>query len=317
MLNVSTVTIDGTEFEMWDATKLKSYSCMMRGKLEHEEHFIPKGPREAIAFGQALHKAVEVWTQKSAIEGKTEGEAVIAGMDAAIHEWRKELPQEYRDGLELSGDRRSEANLLRLFDGFRQRFPLSQYEKIIECEKTFALPLGTTPQGVKVAWCGKRDRVVKPHGAGVQYVDVKTSTFGLDAGFFDQFRLSGQMLGYAWAGQIELGLEFEAIVIQAVQVQAPLKTRSKSGADLCGSDTIDISEEMIERWAKNTLMRIDAIHTARAQNYYPYDFGELCRSYNRPCPMSKICQSPESMWPIVKEENYIQRVWSPFEEGEV
>jgi hypothetical protein len=315
MQNVSTVNIDGTEYEMWDSTKLKSYACEERGRLEHEEHLIPKEPREAIAFGQMLHKGVEVWTRQAAIHKLPEGDAINIAEKCALEEWEKELPLEYREMLEFSGDRRCYANFKRLFLGFRTRFPLAEYKEIVECEKPFALPLGTTRLGVKVAWCGKRDRVLRMWDDTVKYADVKTSTFSPDAAFFDQFRLSGQMIGYAWAGQLELGMQFDGILIQAVQVQAPLKTKTRKPEDLCAADTIDISDSIIEQWANATLTKIDRIYMARDTGTHAKDFGELCRSYNRACQMAKFCLAPPEMAHLIKEEHYRVRQWSPFTES--
>ena len=62
-LELSTVEIDGEQYEMWDSTKLKAYACQERGRLGHEEHLIPVEPAEALAFGAMLHKGVEEWTK--------------------------------------------------------------------------------------------------------------------------------------------------------------------------------------------------------------------------------------------------------------
>lgn len=306
-LKLSTIEIDGEQYEMWDSTKLKAYACLERGRLGHEEHLIPIEPAEALAFGAMLHKGVEEWTKL--------GDAGVAAAEArALAVWEKELPLETREMLELGGNRRSFGNFKRLFAGFRKKFPLSMYEKIIEVEKPFALPLGATRRGVKVAWCGKRDRVLQWQG-GIYYTDIKTSTFALDESFFDKFKRSGQMLGYAWSGRQQLGLDFSGILIQAVQVQAPLKTKVRMPEELCQADTIRISGSQIDEWVEATLSKIDRIHTAREEGYYDRDNGDLCQNYNRECDFAKICNAEPEARAALKARMFKKRVWSPLEEG--
>lgn len=311
MEGLSTVTIDGEVYEMWDSTKLKSYSCEMRGKLEHEEHLTLLQPSEAIAFGQMMHKAAEVWTFQAGICGMNEAEAVEAGELAGIKEWEALLPLETREMLEFSGDRRSVANFTRLFAGFRKKFPLAMYDRIVEVEKPFALPLGKTAGGVKVAWCGKRDRVLGWQG-GVYYVDIKTSTYALDESFFNKWKLSGQMIGYAWAGQQELGMEFSGILVQGIQVQAPLKTKQRVAEELCQAEVIPITTDTMERWRENTLRKIHRIHQARDEQSYIMDYGDQCNNF-RGCAMARLCAAPQELQPLLKQQHYKVRVWNPME----
>jgi hypothetical protein len=302
---LSTVTIDGQPMEMWDSTKLKAYACEMRGKLGFEEHLIPKEPAEALVFGGMMHKGVEHWT--------LHGDASVPEAEAeAIKVWEAGIPAEQREMLELSGNRRSIGNFKRLFAGFRRKLPLSMYDSILEVEKPFALPLGRTSRGISVAWCGKRDRVLGWQG-GVYYTDIKTSTYALDAEFFEKFKRSGQMLGYAWAGRQELGAAFSGILIQAIQVQAPLKTKARAAEELIQVDTVRISNEQLDEWQANTLHRIDQIHRAREVGVWSRDNGDLCQNYNRSCEFARLCNAPAEMRPMLKHQHYQVRVWNPLE----
>lgn len=315
-MEVATTTIDGVEYEMWDATKLKAYSCEERGRLEMEEHLAPKESSDAIAFGKAMHRAVEMWTKLVLFHGEPEPEAILAAEACAKADWDASLPLEVREMLEMSGDRRSMANLRRLFQGFRTKFPLAMYEKMIEVEKPFAVPLGETSRGVRVAWCGKRDRVFQWQG-GVYCADVKTSSYALDEAFFNSFKMSGQLIGYAYAGQQQLDMEFDGIVVQAVQVQAPLKTKTRKPEELCQSEIIPISQDTIERWRDNTLRKIDKIMVARETGNYALDYGDQCNGFRTGCAMRRICQAPKEMYEILAEQHYRKRVWNPLVEMEV
>jgi hypothetical protein len=313
-LELSTVELDGQTYEMWDSTKLKAYACQERGRLGHEEHLIPVEPAEALAFGAMFHKSIETWTAEVAFNNVPEQQAVELAVERAVKVWEKELPLETREMLELGGNRRSIANFKRLFEGFRRKFPLAMYESIIEVEKPFALALGETRRGVKVAWCGKRDRVLRWQG-GVYYTDIKTSTYALDEDFFDKFKRSGQMLGYAWSGRQQLGLDFTGILIQGIQVQAPLKTKVRMPEELCQADTIRISNSQIDEWAVNTLSKIDRIHQAREEGYYNRDDGDLCQNFNRHCDFFNICTAEPEARAALKARMFKKRVWNPLDES--
>lgn len=310
---LAAVEINGEWYEVWDSTKLKAYACQERGKLGFEEHLIPVEPAEALAFGGMFHKGVETWTAEVAFKQQTELAAISLAEQRAQATWEKELPLETREMLELGGNRRSIGNFKRLFAGFRRKFPLSMYDRIIEVEKPFTLPLGTTRRGIRVAWCGKRDRVLGWQG-GIYYTDIKTSTFALDEDFFEKFKRSGQMIGYAWSGRQELGLEFAGILIQAVQVQAPLKTKVRMPEELCQADTIRISNSQIDEWVENTLSRIDRIHQAREEGRYDRDNGDLCQNYNRSCEYAKLCNAEPEARPALKQRLFRKRIWNPLEE---
>lgn len=316
-MELSQVTIDGQDYEMWDATKLKAYACLERGRLAHEQHLIPVEPAEALAFGTMLHKGVETWTQLAAVECRPESEAIAAAEQRALEVWEAELPLETRTMLELGGNRRSYANFKRLFAGFRRKFPLSMYERIIEVEKPFSLPLGQTRRGVPVAWCGRRDRVLQWQG-GIYYTDIKTSTFSLDEDFFEKFKRSGQMIGYAWSAREQLGMDFAGILIQAVQVQAPLKTKVRAADELCQADTIRISNTQIDEWKESTMSKIDRIHRARQEGLssiaypsYDRDDGDLCQNYNRSCDFAKLCTAEPEARAAIAARLFKKRVWSP------
>ena len=308
------------EVEIWDATKLSSYTCEMRGHYAMERHLQPKEPSEALAFGIAFHKAVEVWTQALATipeaNDSDRAAAVVAGKQAFVEAWERELPQEVRDNLELLGDRRSVANGFRLFEAFTRKFPIEMYDKVVATETPFTLYLGKTPSGREISWSGILDRAVVWQG-GLYYVDIKTSSYSLDDRFFSQFRLSGQMTGYAWAGQ-ELGMgNFDGVMIQAVEVKAPAKTaRGRAVEELIGVDIIPILQEHIEEWKQDTLRKIDLIHEARERQHWVRNRGEICNSFTG-CSFKRVCTAHPDLREQIIAENYRERKWNPLARDEV
>lgn len=293
--------------EVFDATKLSAYAdCEELGKLQYEEHLTPKENSTALAFGIGFHKAVEIWTQHAA-----EPNTVELAEAAFLIVWERELSQEQRETLEFSGDRRSVANFKRLFAGYRKKFPLEMYQQVLAVEQPFTLPLGTTPQGREVWWSGVVDRIVRWQDA-IYYVDVKTSSWALDAAFFNKFKLSGQIRGYTWAGQQLLGTDFAGAFIQGVQVQAPLKTKVRAADELVQAEVVPLEPEAIEEWKENTLARIDRIHEARERGHLR-NFASRCSAFGGGCEMKQVCWAQPSARQAIKEMHYKERVWNPLD----
>ena len=302
--------LDAEGREVWDASKLQAYlDCEELGHLRYEEHLTGKTPSEAIVFGSGFHKAAEVWTQQH-LDGFNDAIAVDLAEKAFNEVWESELPKEQRDMLELGLNRRSIANFKRLFAGYRKKFPLEMYEEVVSVEQHFTLPLGTTPEGREIWWSGLTDRIVRWQG-GLYYVDLKTSTFALDAAFFDKWKLSTQMLGYTWAGQQLVNEPFSGVMIQGIQVKAPLKTKVQAADELVQGEVIAFTQDQIEGWKKNVLIKIDDIHHARDRGYYVKNLSTRCSSYGG-CSMAMLCNAgDEAQAAFRREQWYIQKVWNP------
>ena len=307
--------------EIWDASKLQAYlDCEQLGHLKYEEHLTGKTPSEAIVFGSGMHKAVEVWTQhhiqyqNPLFPRITDEDAVKSAEAAFVEVWEAELPKEQRDMLELGLNRRSIANFRRLFGGYRKKFPLEMYDEIVSVEQSFTLPLGLTPEGREIWWSGVTDRILRWQ-SGLYYVDIKTSTYALDAAFFDKWKLSTQMLGYMWAGQQLIDEQFSGVMVQGVQVQAPLKTKVRAADELVQGEVIAFSQDQIEGWKRNVLAKIDDVHRARQRGYWVKNLSTRCSSYGS-CSMAMLCGAGDAAQAeIRKQQYYIERVWNPLQRG--
>lgn len=308
--------------EIWDNTKLESYTCEMRGHYAMERHLVPKEPAEALAFGIGMHAARETWIKKS-LQNDYEDNPVEAAKIAFKEAWEKELSFDVREVLEINGDRRSYANFCRLFDAYVNVFPITMYDKIIAIETPFTLYLGTTPKGVEISWSGILDLAVEWQG-GLFYDDLKTSSYVIDDKFFSKFRLSGQLTGYAWAGQ-ELGMgNFSGIMIHGIEVKVPqdgLKLKKdgtpyarqgRAVKDMIGVDIIPIRPEHIEEWKKDTLRKIDKIYEAREIKHWTRNRGEICNSFTG-CQFRKVCEAIPDLREGQIEQFYKTKVWNPLD----
>lgn len=314
---MSNQLIDEQGFEVWDSTKLSAYAdCEMLGKLQYEEHLVPNEPAVALIFGAGLHKAVETWTKLWHYQlAATEAEAVAHAEADFLKIWEEELPQELREMLEFSGDRRSFTNFRRLFTGFRKKFPLGMYEDVLGCEVPFTVKLGETPAGRTVKWSGLIDRIVKWQG-GIYYVDVKTSSFALDEKFFNKWKLSGQLRGYSWASRKLVGeAEFAGAMVQGVHVQAPLKTKQRAAEELVQAEVIPFTESQLEEWRQDVLKRIDVVHLARDRGHL-HNYASRCGAFGGGCEMRSVCWTPPEGRDAIKQLRFHERVWDPRKRGQ-
>lgn len=307
--------------EIWDSTKLSSYTCEMRGHYAMERHLVSKEPAEALAFGIGMHAARETWIKES-ISGDGNQVAIMGDAKTAfLTAWEKELPLEIREVLEFNGDRRSYANFCRLFEAYVAKFPLSMYDKIVAVETPFTLFLGKTPNGLEISWSGILDLAVEWQG-GLFYDDLKTSSYAIDDKFFNQFRLSGQLVGYAWAGQ-ELGIgNFSGIMVHGIEVKVPQEglklkkdgtpyARQGRAVDaMMGVDIIPVNSAHIEEWKEDTLRKIDKIHEAREIKHWTRNRGELCSSFNG-CSYRMVCEALPELREQKIEMFYKAREWNP------
>jgi len=305
------VSLSGELVEMWDNTKIQAYACEERGKLGYEEHLIPKEPAEGLAFGSAFHKAVEVWTKARINDGLSDPDAVAKAEAAFVDSWNIAIPEDRRFMLEASGDKRSVQNFKRLFGFYRKQIPLESFDKVLGCEVPFTLLLGITPGGVTIFLSGIVDRVVRWMD-GLYYRDLKTTSGIMNENYFDQFRLSGQLRGYAWAGE-QLGFgKFDGIGIEAVKVEAPLKTKTRSAQELVQCEIIPLTPEALEEWRLVTLRKIDQALQSREQAQRSMNLGDLCHMYNG-CMYARICSALPHARASIKQDFYQTRVWSPFD----
>jgi len=304
--------------EIWDWTKLSAYDCHQRGHYAMERHLVSKEPAEALAFGIGMHAARETWIKDSLNCGV---HSVELAKEAFLAAWEKKLPLDVREILEFNEDRRSYANFCRLFDAYVGKFPLAMYDKIVAVETPFTLFLGSTPNGVEISWSGILDLAVEWQG-GLFYDDLKTSTYAIDDKFFGKFRLSGQLTGYAWAGQ-ELGLgNFNGIMVHGIEVKVPQKgiklkkdgtpyARQGRAIDaMIGVDIIPINPEHIEEWKVDTLRKIDQIYEAREIKHWTRNRGELCNSFNG-CQFKMVCETLPDLREGKIEQFYETREWNP------
>lgn len=312
--------------EIFDWTKLSAYKdCMRKGHLGFEDtpeygdgagHLVPAEPNEALAFGIGIHKMAEVWTaQAIAIQtGNVSNEIAMEHAKAAfLAVWERELPLELREKLELEGNRRSYASACRLFEAYTRKFPLEMYDKIVALETPFTLYLGRTPVGREISWSGILDRAVQWQG-GIYYVDIKTSSYSIDDKFFSQFRYTGQMVGYCWAGQeLDLG-QFAGIMVQGIEVKAPPKTaKGRTVEELIGVDIIPILPEHIGEWKQMVLHKIDEIYAAREAKYWEPAMGHACNVYGVGCQFKSICYSHPDIRAKSVQDHYRRRVWNPLD----
>ena len=300
--------------ETYDNTRLSSYlNCETQGYYAHGYKgtgIISREPSVALAFGLGFHAMAETWCNQLFKGQPTEWSRIQETFRAI---WDKELPGELTATLEMTADKHSIANAMRLFKGYAEKFPPSLYQTI-EVEKPFKLPLGVV-DGVQIYWAGILDRIVK-FQEGIYYLELKTTSHRIDEKWLDSFKTSGQMRGYVWAGQQLLGQEFASTIVHGVEKAAIPKTgRARKVDELIGAGVLDVLQPLLNEWIGNTLRTIERIHRIAKEDKYGMNLGDACNAYNfSGCPYRRLCGNDPGMRQQIIEENFVQRRWDPLAE---
>lgn len=299
--------------ENWDNTKLSSWqNCEQQGWYAHgyQGTGIVSSERSiALAWGAAFHAMVEKWCREPEISYEV--------YEQEFHKVFISLYDPVKiDILELQKDRHSVANASRLFREYQSRFPLELY-KTIRVEEPFRLLLGQAGDRL-IYWTGILDRIVQ-FQERIYFLELKTSSYRIDEKWAKQFRTSGQLRGYVWAGQQLLGKEFDGAIIHGVEkgVIPKILSRARKVSELIGAiGPLEILQGMVDEWKENTLRKITLINQKLESNsLLNMNLGDACNAYSfQGCPYRDLCGSTPEMRPQIIAERFRKRRWDPLAE---
>lgn len=175
------------------------------------------------------------------------------------------------------------------------------------CELTFNLPLGTIevngtmyldrkpPSGptdyvrtIFVEWNGRIDDIINLDG--MYWVrDYKTTSMGGPT-YFEEFKMAGQPVGYAWAAKtLAPQLPISGFMLDCAIMRKPTKTGK--GAEF-QRQRYPYSDEKLNEWQCNTMSLIgDMVANFRA-NDFPMRTKSCVGKYGK-CPYFDVCTLPQ------------------------
>lgn len=289
-------------------------------------------PRPALHFGASIHEALAArYTQPdcqimtAAIEAKM--------VDAFIEHHRLEpTPEgEYRNlayGVDLIEAYNSTYTVdtfkpIPLDDGPAVELPIAIHVAdvpvlgelwVTDPDINSGEPYLWTESTIPVYLTGKIDLVVKQDG-GLWIVDHKTTSMG-GSTVFDEFYISTQFKGYAYAVQNLLGLPIRGVIINLLVCRRPTKTGKGFTFDRC---TIPYHPDLIIEW-QHTFphlvlswinYHIASSHTSHPSFAFPQQTSWCSGKYGR-CSFYDICQlTPSHRQALIDSPFYVPDDWTP------
>jgi len=251
-------------------------------------------------FGSCIHRALE--TKYRLGEDYPHLDAEV--QQAFVDEYNKHefAPDEYRSvqyGLDL----------LRQYDS---TYPLETWDVIKVDDKPlvetpFYVFLGTV-LGHDVFYKGVIDLIVRDEGV-VKIVDHKTTSM-MGSGYFDEYILSAQMIGYCYSVGKLLKLECNKVLINAICTRKPTKTGK--GIEF-NRDTKTYTPDELHEWEFNTLKEAELILQAKSEGLYVQHKRNCVGKFGK-CSFFDVCSVPAPSREYVLQSNlYKAKDITPFE----
>jgi len=173
-------------------------------------------------------------------------------------------------------------------------------------EVPFALPLGKVGE-TTIVWQGRIDLVyTMPFGPGLYVMDHKTASIATN---MDEFVISHQFYGYAWAVEQLLGRSVLGTVINRIVVRRPTRTGTAVTLERRFNQS---SHFLIDEW-KNDILHIcaDLLENAR-RDYFPKHTA-WCAGKFGTCPFLKVCSldSMDQRELVLNSGEFVTNDWSP------
>lgn len=270
----------------------------------------------ALAFGTAAHTALAHYYRDDSLSHQWSDNLFEEACALAVKELRN-LPI-------VEGEHRTPDALVGLMRAYRKAYPRETWTILDDIfgqrfvEQPFAVTLGTIDlpaplynkyTSVIVEWTGRIDLVVRepgPDGRTLVVDHKTTSMFGPK--WFDEFKNSSQMTGYAWAVQRLLEQPVYGVLINALICRRPTKTGTQFE---CGRQIIAIPQWRIAEWQSDTLAVVADFLAHCHRNYFPMHTKWCVGKYGH-CPFFDVCTVEPSARPATLMSSMFQpATWSP------
>jgi len=291
------------------------------------EHYLVFGRQSAstsaLSYGQAIHLALE-----RIIKGE-ELEAILP----ALRQHFDDNPVDFREWRTF--DHCVEALKGYIHHWGNHKFDVLMYEGSPFVEKGFKIPFfshevkthinyppcllveGSTDDTpafyvdhINVFWTGRIDLITHYMG-DVWAVDHKTTSMA-GSGFWKDFLLSSQMMGYTWATQ-QLGIPTVGVIINAIIGRQPTKSGEQNAYD---RQNFTYTKDQIEEWYDNTADVLSTFVTRLVKGFFPMA-TKWCLGKYGTCPFHDVCSTPMAgRSRMLMSDLYTDVHWNPLAESE-
>lgn len=288
-----------------------------------------KGISSALHFGGAVHCGLEARYKSEFINYEAQLKATLEALfvnPTEVGDWRTS---------ELAID---------VIQAYNRTYPVETFDVINVAgldslavpavELPFAVPLGVItiafdtmltnlrPDGsvellscsagtqIPVVWTGKIDLLINWQQQTWLCDHKTTSVFG--PSYFEQFRLSGQFTGYAWAVKQALGINVHGVMVNVIAIRKPTKTGK--GVEF-SRQWLPIDAHRIDDWQRNTMMLIQNFFYGMSVGDVPMRTCSCRTRWQRNCEYIEVCTLPKDHRGMYLESGDFKTVdWSPLDE---
>ena len=146
----------------------------------------------------------------------------------------------------------------------------------------------------------------------IRVIDHKTTSMGGDT-FFDDFTLSQQTVGYAWAASQLAGTPVTEFLLNALMIRKP--TRTGKGIEF-ERRSFFYPQYMQDEWKTDVLASVESFVFSMLHGSFP-KYTKWCMGKYGSCQYHSVCSSPPQARDFVLSTDMFSNVsWSPLNEKE-
>lgn len=284
-------------------------TCMRKAQYNLDMELRADNPSNAIVFGSAIHKALEIWylsdvgerhipvnlKEKAQLEafGHPQGDHPCF---RAIRGFRAEAKQLWNTP---DDDKRSLANGAKILAEYFRRYKddgltvvCDSQGPIVEREMRF--PLFQSPE-LEIEYFGIVDAILENKQTSIVAITDHKTTSQLGTTFFNRLKPNHQYTGYTMGAKRCLGIETDLFMINAVGVY-------KTKQDFARQFT-DRTEEDFEGLKSAVLDGVRRYLQAKKTEIWPQSSPDPCTNWGG-CQYLRVCEVPRKL-----RENVIAATW--------
>lgn len=294
----------------------------------------PNRSAAALVFGGALHKAVEI-TLKHGVNEATIQKGVGAiythfeTLPPAVEEWRTpdlavEVFKKYcaKYPYELFSVARSETGEPLVEIGFaiplgsvklgtRVKYTAQQLVVLGNVDEACGWQPDSTAEGllidkIYILWSGRMDAILEWDGM-FWVMDHKTTSIA-GPGFYNDFILSMQTVGYTWAASKITGHRVAGLVLNALVTRKPTKTGKAIEFE---RRRYPYSDDLLDEWEQDVMEIITQFFSRLQSGHFPKETA-WCEAKYGQCKYHEVCTLPRAQRNVMLQGNLFRDVtWNP------
>lgn len=311
-MNLPPLPLTNGAFLIDNSTLEKLQCCPREMEYSAMRKRIGAGVKPSLNFGSAIHSALEHRYK----EYKNESP------DIFLEEAQAKLLSEYFDlNPNPIDDFRNTNWAIELMKMYNQKYNVEPFNLLVDkagktmVELSFALPLVEINK-IPIIYSGRIDLPVMWDNQLI-IIDHKTTSM-LGPQYFEEFKMSAQPLGYAWAFEQLTGQKVAGYGINAIRVRS-IPAKPKAGIASWWDETFQrdktyIRPRQLEEWKNNVIHLIEEFFWHISKDYLPMKTKWCVGKYGR-CQYFDVCSLPqESRALMLESNNFTANTWSPLKQ---